>query len=279
MLQLTDKIFCPGCVKPGRFEDYVIEAAAAGFTGLSLWASVHSEARERGLEPADLTELLASHGIHVEVLEAVVGWAGCTDPALVRAATEPLCDAAAELGARMLCAAAMESGPLDIRLAARNFALICELAADRGLHVALEPLSFGAINHYRLAKEIVERADQDNGGFLVDSWHWFRTGADLTLLQSLPGDRIFNLQINDAPATAAADAFTETMHHRLLPGTGAIDYAAFFAALAAQNVRCAIGPEVFSDSLKQLDRRIATQSLKDSLDTLLASPAIASLCV
>lgn len=278
MLHLTGKIFCPGCVRPGRLEDYLSVASAAGFTGLSLWSSVHAEARERGLSPAAIAELLDRHRIGVEVLEAVIDWANNTDAGAVRANTEQLCKTAVELGAGVLCAAAMEPTLDDFERAASNFALVCDVAGDYGIRVALESLAFGAVDHFRIGRDLVERANRDNGGFLVDSWHWFRTGADLALLRSLPGERIFNIQINDAPAVPTADTLTETLHQRLLPGAGAMDYEVFFGALATMNVRCAIGPEVFSDALKDRDRQEATQALKDSLDALLARPAIAALC-
>lgn len=278
MLHLTGTIFCPGCVRPGRLEDHLEAAAAAGFSGLSLWSNVYTEARGRGLADTDITALLERHGITVEVLEAMTDWASSTDTGAVRERAEWFCSTAVALGAGVLCAAAMEPALGDPGHAARHFALICDIAADHGIRVALEPLAFGAIDHYRLALEIVERAGRDNGGFLVDSWHWFRTGGDAALLRALPGERIFNIQLNDAPARAEADAVAETMHRRRLPGAGDIDYQTFFAALAALEVRCAIGPEVFSDELQNRDRVAAARVLKASLDEVLARPAIAALC-
>jgi sugar phosphate isomerase/epimerase len=98
----------------------------------------------------------------------------------------------------------------------------------------------------------VRRAGRANGGLIVDSWHFFRSNPDFDLLASIPGDRIFSVQIEDAPAKPSENLAIESLHGRLVPGDGELDLARFVAALPETSSERLIGPEVFSDDLWQL---------------------------
>ena len=46
-------------------------------------------------------------------------------------------------------------------------------------------------------------ADRANGGIVFDTWHFFRGDPDFDLLATVPGDRIYCVQIDDAAANHA----------------------------------------------------------------------------
>ncbi|HQR04040.1 MAG: sugar phosphate isomerase/epimerase [Proteobacteria bacterium] len=248
--QWSARVLCPACLPDLPFTELMVLARTHGFTAFSLWQSVPASARAAGLSDADMRGLLADHGLRVEMLEAAIDWVNAGSERDVVVRTESLARTARSLGATSLCAAAMEPAINDPRQAGRNFAQICKVAADHGLCVALEALAFGAINHLDIAREIVDRAGCDNGGFLFDTWHWARTGADMAALRRLPAERIYNVQISDLGPSESLSGMEETMQCRRLPGEGTAPLAEVFSVLQDMGVHCSIGPEVFNPGLK-----------------------------
>lgn len=45
---------------------------------------------------------------------------------------------------------------------------------------------------------IVQAANRSNAGLCFDTWHYFRSKPDDTLLKTIPGERIFEVQLADA---------------------------------------------------------------------------------
>ena len=93
-------------------------------------------------------------------------------------------------------------------------------AADVGTRVALEPLPFSNITDFRLAAELVTAADHPAAGLVVDIWHLERGPSTLADLAEVPGDKVFVVELNDAPAPQSSDLFHDTIHHRVLCGAG-----------------------------------------------------------
>lgn len=82
----------------------------------------------------------------------------------------------------------------------RDFAELGERAARRGLRVGFEALAWGRyINDHRDAWEVVRRTDHPNVGLVLDSFHTLARKLDPESIRSIPGDRIFFVQIADAP--------------------------------------------------------------------------------
>ena len=85
-----------------------------------------------------------------------------------------------------------------------------------------------------------------SGAVIVDSWHFFATGADWQALAALPDDRLAYVQLDDA-LEPSGDLQHDTMHRRALPGEGNLDLARFAAALRDRNFDGVISLEVLSD--------------------------------
>lgn len=84
------------------------------------------------------------------------------------------------------------------------------------------------IDIVRLAREeldrLRERTGKPNVGFNLDSLHIFRSGATAADVKSVAPERVFIVQICDAPRTLAAgmDLPTESRTSRLYPGLGGL---------------------------------------------------------
>ena len=135
--------------------------------------------------------------------------------------------------------------PADV---AGHFGALCDRAAGFGAQVQLEFIPFTSVATLRQAWDVVSTADRTNGGMLFDTWHFHRGDPDYELLATVPGDRIFCVQLDDAPAVAEADVRSET-HRRLLPGRGELDLARDLRALDAIGALRWIGPEVLHPDL------------------------------
>ena len=98
---------------------------------------------------------------------------------------------------------------------------------------------------------MVHGADRVNGGLNVDTWHCARTGTTPDELRALPSERVFAIQLSDAPLEAEDNLIEATLHDRALPGEGALDLAGYLGALRHSGVRCPVGVEVFSDALHE----------------------------
>jgi sugar phosphate isomerase/epimerase len=135
----------------------------------------------------------------------------------------------------------------DLDEAAESFAHACDLAAEHGVLVHLEFLPWAGIPDLITGYEIVRRAGCGNGGLLIDSWHFFRSGSTFEELRKVPGHRVLGIQLDDAPAKPEADLAEETQHRRQLPGQGSFDLVGLVRCLDEIGSRSPLGVEVLSD--------------------------------
>ena len=134
---------------------------------------------------------------------------------------------------------------------AEHFARMCDRAAGFGAQVQLEFIPFTPLATLRQAAELVSAVDHPNGGLLFDVWHFHRGEPDYDVLAGLSGDKVFCVQLDDAPLTADPDVRAET-HHRLLPGDGELDLVRDIRALDDIGALRWVGPEVLNPELAAL---------------------------
>ncbi len=114
--------------------------------------------------------------------------------------------------------------------------------------MALEPLPFSNITDFRLAAELVAAADHPAAGLVVDIWHLERGPSTLADLAEVPGDKVFVVELNDAPAPQSTDLFHDTIHHRVLCGSGTFDVGGFVRTLQGIGFAGPWGVEIISEA-------------------------------
>ncbi len=77
-------------------------------------------------------------------------------------------------------------------------------------------------------------------------------GSDPAAFAAVPADRLFFLQLADAPHLAM-DVLEWSRHHRLFPGQGAFDLPGFLGHVLAAGYRGPLSLEVFNDVYRQSD--------------------------
>ena len=177
-------------------------------------------------------------------------------------------DVMQELGCDLLlvCSNLSPNALGGIDRAAADFLELGERAAKRGLRVAFEALAWGRhINDYRDAWEVVRRADHPSVGLVLDTFHILVRGTDLTPIRAIPKDRIFLVQVADAPLLEM-DYLSWSRHYRCFPGQGDLAIQPFMAALQATGFDGLLSLEIFSDRFRAGSaRRIAVDGQRSLL--------------
>lgn len=151
----------------------------------------------------------------------------------------------------------------DDRVSAHQLRRLGDLAAAYDIRLAYEALAWGRyVDDYRRAWRIVERADHPQVGVCLDSFHILSRGHDPEEIEKIPGEKIFFLQLADAPALSM-DVLSWSRHHRLFPGEGSFDLTAFLGHVLRAGYAGPLSLEVFNDTFRQTDpRRTARQALR-----------------
>ena len=258
--------------------DRLAPARDAGFAAISLLPGDVWQLERAGVAAAEVRSRIADHGLAVMELDCVAAWLPAHATAggdgemarLLRGLTpERVLDTAVRIGAPSVTVVEMMGHAPGLAEGAEAFAGLCDQAAARGLRVHLEFLPFGGIPDLATAWRIVEAAGRSNGGLTIDSWHFFRSRSAFDLLEQIPGAQVFTVQINDAPAQAAADLMAETMSARMVPGTGSFDLARFVRTLDRIGCTAPLSVEVFSRATAQLPMAEAIAGWADAAHTIL----------
>src|SRR5947209_4253307 len=153
--------------------------------------------------------------------------------------------------------------------AAADFRELGGRAAKRGVRVAFEALAWGRhVNDYRDAWEVVRRADHPAVGLVLDTFHVLVRGTDLKPIRAIPRDRIFLVQIADAPKLQM-DYLSWSRHYRCFPGQGELALGDFMDALKATGFEGLLSLEIFSDRFRSGSARHVAIDGKRSLLVML----------
>jgi sugar phosphate isomerase/epimerase len=279
MLGPNDTVLWTATVLDAPLPEKVAAAAAAGFDAVSMRFADIVDARSAGSSDADIRALVADHGLQVHAAETLVGWvpAGRQIPVgggMTQMHVDPRAaiEAAVAVGAPSLSVGELTGTPVAHDLACELFAALCDDAAEFGLVVHLEFLSWGAVPNLATAWDIVRATDRPNAGLLIDSFHFFRSGSELALLREVPGERITAVQLNDARRDPVPDPRVDSHDDRLLPGEGVIDLVGLIRTLDGIGSTAPFGVEIASAELRgQPAARVAADSLQALRNVLRAA--------
>ena len=226
------------------------ERVAAGFEGIGLRAETYVDALNEGLFDADLLAILDKYGIKVTEVEYIVQW--CEEHrSYEQKYKEQMCFHMCELfGVGHINCGLMED--YSVEYTAQKLRELCQRAGKYAIGV--EPMPYSGLPDVKKAWAVVKASGCDNAKLILDSWHYIRAGQpyDLSVLEGIPADKIVSIQINDVQAHPYAKSILrdESMHDRMLPGTGSGDTAGFVKLIRAKGVQPTVmGVEVISDEI------------------------------
>jgi 4-hydroxyphenylpyruvate dioxygenase len=156
----------------------------------------------------------------------------------------------------------------DDQVSASQLRRLGDAAGEHGVRLAYEALAWGRyVDDYRRAWRIAEMADHPAVGVCLDSFHILSRGHDPAAIEEIPGEKIFFLQLADAPALTM-DVLSWSRHYRLFPGEGAFDLSAFVSHVLAAGYTGPMSLEIFNDTFRQTDVLRTAQQAKRSLTWL-----------
>ena len=246
------------------FEERVAAAKAAGFEGIGLRAETYVDALNEGLFDEDLLAILDKYGMHVTEVEYIVQWAE-EHRSYEQKYKEQICFHMCDLfGVESINCGLMEN--YSVEYTAQKLRELCHRAGK--YTIGVEPMPYSGLPDVKKAWAVVQAAGCDNAKLLLDSWHYIRADQplDLSVLEGIPAEKIVSIQINDVQAHPYARSILrdESMHDRMLPGTGYGNTAGFVKLIRNKGVRPAVvGVEVISDEI--LSRGVA-QAAKDNYE-------------
>ncbi|KHK98394.1 4-hydroxyphenylpyruvate dioxygenase [Microbacterium mangrovi] len=240
----------------GTLVDKLHACAAAGFDGVEIFEPDLIAAPE---SPEEIRALASRLHLSLDLYQPMRDVEGVDEAEFARVLRRAR--AKFELMARLgmdlvLCCSNVATATIDDdAVSAAQLRRLGDLAAEYGIRIAFEALAWGRfIDDYRRAWRVVELADHPSVGVCLDSFHILSRGHDPAAIESIPGDRIFFVQLADAPALTM-DVLSWSRHHRLFPGEGSFDLAGFVAHIVRTGYSGPLSLEVFNDTFRQTDVR------------------------
>ena len=265
---------------PGDLPQKLERIAAAGFTGIELYepdlTGFSRSAKEVG-------KLAQSLGLDVEVLQPFHDFEGLSEDArkAVFARLDHKLDMMTALRARTLLigTSTHPDAASDIAQLVEDFRELADRVGRAGCRAALIALPWARhITTELQALEIVQAVDSDVFGLGLNSFYSLAAGEQAARLRDIPGDRIFHVQLSDAPVLDF-DNTRQKGHFSLLPGQGGLNLSSFVRIVARSGYR---GPwsiarvGATAESSREAHARDAFRALVSLLDEVAArEPALA----
>jgi 4-hydroxyphenylpyruvate dioxygenase len=225
--------------------------ARAGYGGVEIF---ENDLLSFDGSPEEIRELCASLGLTIVAFQPFRDFEGMPEPQRSRnlQRAERKFDLMAQLGTDFLlvCSNVSPQSVDDLDRAAADLHELAERAGRRGIRVGFEALAWGRhISDYRDAWEVVRRADHPFLGVVLDSFHILSRGHDLSAIGKIPRDKIFFVQVADAPLLDM-DVLQWSRHFRCFPGQGRLPLKGFMAELAKTGYDGPLSLEIFSDAFR-----------------------------
>lgn len=209
------------------------------------------------LDPARVQHLLQDNGLRPSICGVFGPGRDLTnDDPRIRQATlsyvDQALDFAAAVGAPALCGPIYaevgkrrqlppEQRAAEWQRAVDGIRVACDLAATRGVRIAIEPINrfeTDLVNTVADAVRLAEEVGHTSAGVMIDSFHLTIEEADLEAAIRRAGNRLCHVQVSE--------------NHRGIPGTGLTDWRAFRRGLDAVGYDGLLVIESFTPENKDL---------------------------
>jgi sugar phosphate isomerase/epimerase len=210
-------------------------AKQGGFDAVELRRTDFKRCFEAGLSNSQVLDLIRKAGIPVGVLGVEYGWLfamGEESQRLFKVFRES-CENAVALGCKMLMSAPGQvNGP--IAQAIEYLKRAGDIAGEYGLKLAIEYNSqHDVLNSLPVLRQLIEGANRPNCGYLIDAYHFQRSGYGGASFRDLPDDMIYCFQYSDVSSNPATGVRRPT--DRLAPGKGVVKWREVLRLLYEKN--------------------------------------------
>jgi sugar phosphate isomerase/epimerase len=207
-------------------------ARATGYDAVELRRTDFKRCFDAGMSNAQVLDLIRQAGIPVGVLGVEYGWLFATGEESRRlfGVFRESCANAVALGCGMLMSApGPVSGPIGDAI--KYLREAGDIAAEYGLRLAIEFNSqHDVLNRLEVLRELITGAGKPNCGYLIDAYHFARSGAGGRGFEDVPGEQIFCFQYSDLSPNPVTGVRRPT--DRLPPGKGIVEWREVLGLLA-----------------------------------------------
>ncbi|WP_146033242.1 sugar phosphate isomerase/epimerase family protein, partial [Pseudomonas syringae] len=240
----------------GTLPEKLEAIAAAGFDGVEIF---ENDLLYYDGSPRNVRQLCADLGIAITLFQPFRDFEGCRRDRLQRNVdrAERKFDLMQELGTDLVlvCSNASADSVGDENILLDDLSLLAERAGARNLRVGYEALAWGKhVNTWQQVWNLVRQVDHPALGVLLDSFHTLSLKGDPSAIAQIPGDKIFFVQMADAPILAM-DVLEWSRHFRCFPGQGEFDLAGFLAPILRSGYTGPLSLEVFNDCFRAAPTR------------------------
>jgi len=210
-------------------------AREAGFDAVELRRTDFKRCYDAGMSNAQVLDLIRAARIPVGVLGVEYGWLFATGEESERLfkVFRESCENAVALGCDTLMSA---PGPVGgpIPQAIDYLKRAGDIAGEFGLKLAIEFNSqHDVLNSLPVLTELIEGANKPNCGYLIDAYHFTRSGAGGRGFEDVPADKIYCFQYSDLSPNPVTGVRRPT--DRLPPGKGVVKWVEMFGLLAEKD--------------------------------------------
>lgn len=235
----------------GTLPEKLEAVAAAGFDGVEIF---ENDLLYYDGSPREIRQMCADLGIAITLFQPFRDFEGMPRERLQRNIdrAERKFDLMQELGTDLVlvCSTVAPDSTGDERILVDDMRLLAERAGARGLRIGYEALAWGRhVNRYSQVWNIVRQADHPALGVILDSFHTLSLKDDPAGIAQIPGDKIFFVQMADAPILAM-DVLEWSRHFRNFPGQGDFDLPGFLAPILQTGYSGPLSLEIFNDGFR-----------------------------
>ena len=253
----------------GMLPQKLAAISAARFDGVEIF---ENDLLQFAGTPRDVRHMADDLGLSIDLFQPFRDFEGVGAAQLQRNLdrAERKFDLMQELGAPLMQVRsnAQPDTSADRELIAAQLRELAERAGRRGLRIGYEALAWGTqTNRFAQAWEAVKLADHPHLGLILDSFHTLVLKDDWAPIADIPGDRIFYVQLADAP-WLQLDALSHSRHYRCFPGQGEFPVVPFVGAVLEAGYTGPMSLEIFNDEFRASPARPTAADAMRSLQWL-----------
>ncbi|MFC8866983.1 bifunctional sugar phosphate isomerase/epimerase/4-hydroxyphenylpyruvate dioxygenase family protein [Streptomyces sp. NPDC057148] len=261
----------------GSLTEKLTAASRAGFDGVEIF---ENDLLASPLPPEEIRARCADLGLSIDLYQPMRDIEALPEEEFARALRRARhkFGLMGKLGADtvLVCSSVSPHALDDDALAAEQLSRLAGLAEDHGIRVAYEALAWGRhISTYDHAWQVVKSAGHPALGTCLDSFHILSRGSDPEGIEDIPGEKIFFLQLADAPLLAM-DVLQWSRHYRCFPGQGGFDVAGLVRHVLRAGYDGPLSLEVFNDVFRQSEAGPTAVDARRSLLTLQETVGLAT---
>lgn len=256
---------------PYSLEKDIEAAGETGFQGVEIWKSKLDDfLKNRRVE--ELRGLLSRYRLGAAAICAFSGYVWCTEEDFKKRVeqTKPYFQAANAIGCGSLivCAEGAKDKTFDERVEAHatRLARLAETGREYGVRIAMEWFW-----NLREAFAVVERANHDHLGLVIDTFHWYRGDGEIENIDLTPRGKLFVVHVNDCE-NLPREKLTDK--NRLYCGLGVIPLVEILDKLKRLGYDGYLSVELFRDEYWKRDPKTINRESMMTLREVMSKASV-----